>query len=49
MQRKHLIIMAEVESWLTARGFIFEQLHGEWMGTPYSELSERAIFWARRR
>ncbi len=47
-QRKHPASTLEVESWLTAHGYVVEELYGDRAGTPYSESSERAIFWARR-
>lgn len=48
VQQKHPVSKGEVESWLVAHGFVVEQLYGNWDGTPYSNASERAIFWARK-
>lgn len=48
VQQKHPVSALEVESWLTAHGFVVAELYGGRAGTPYSEASERAIFWATR-
>ncbi|MFC1901202.1 class I SAM-dependent DNA methyltransferase [Chloroflexota bacterium] len=39
----------EVQDWLESHGFIVEQLFGDRAGNPYTEESDRAIFWAVKR
>jgi SAM-dependent methyltransferase len=48
MQQKHPVSTAEVQAWLVSQGFVVERLYGDRAGNPYSETSERAIFWARK-
>lgn len=48
IQQKHPVSTAEVQAWLVSQGFVVERLYGDRAGNPYSETSERAIFWARK-
>jgi hypothetical protein len=48
IQQKHPVSAVEVQTWLEAHGFAIEQLYGDRAGNPYTEISQRAIFWARR-
>jgi SAM-dependent methyltransferase len=47
-RQTHPVSYGEVQSWLEAHAFVIERVWGERDGTPYSETSSRAIFWARR-
>jgi SAM-dependent methyltransferase len=47
--RKRPVSGVEVRSWLEAGDFQIVQSFGNRKGEPFSEQSERAIFWARRR
>jgi SAM-dependent methyltransferase len=38
----------EMSQWLAKHGFVVEQLFGDKNGSPYSDVSPRAVFWARR-
>lgn len=49
VQQKHPVSTIEVQTWLEAHGFVVEQLYGDRAGSPYTEASGRAIFWARKR
>jgi SAM-dependent methyltransferase len=46
-QQKHPVSQVEVQTWLERHGFVIEQMVGDRAGAPYTETSERAIFWAR--
>ena len=48
IQQKHPVSTAEVQTWLESQGFIVERLYGDRAGNPYTQASERAIFWARK-
>ena len=48
VQQKHPVSTIEVQAWLNTHGFVIEQLYGDRAGNPYTETSERAIFWARK-
>jgi SAM-dependent methyltransferase len=48
VQQKHPVSTIEVRAWLNTHGFVIEQLYGDRAGNPYTETSERAIFWARK-
>jgi SAM-dependent methyltransferase len=48
IQQKHPVSAVEVRMWLEAHGFAVEFLCGDRAGNPYTEASQRAIFWARR-
>jgi len=47
IQLKHPVSIVEVRTWLEMHGFAVEQLYGDRAGNPYTEASQRAIFWAR--
>jgi SAM-dependent methyltransferase len=49
VQQKHPPSTGEVRGWLEAHGFEVEHLCGDRTGSPYTESSKRAIFWARKR
>jgi SAM-dependent methyltransferase len=49
IQQKHPVSAAEVYSWLEHYGFEIERMFGDRAASPYSDDSERAIFWARKR
>jgi len=48
IQQKHPVSTAEVQNWLDQYGFKVEQLYGDRSGNPYTEMSNRAIFWAKK-
>jgi SAM-dependent methyltransferase len=48
IQQKHPVSTTEVRTWLETHGFVIEQLYGDRAGNPYTEASQRAIFWARK-
>jgi len=48
VQQKHPVSAVEVQTWLEKHGFLVEQRYGDRAGTPYTDTSDRAIFWARR-
>jgi len=48
IQQKHPVSKIEVQTWLEAYGFVIEQVYGDRNGNPYTEASNRAIFWARK-
>ena len=46
IQQKHPVSRVEVQSWLENNGFTIKQLYGDRAGNPYTDESDRAIFWA---
>ena len=46
--RKHPVSGREVTGWLSKYGFEILQVYGDRQGNPYTENSDRAIFWARK-
>jgi len=48
LQQKHPVSTIEVQTWLENHGFNIRQLYGDRAGNPYTETSDRAIFWAVR-
>lgn len=38
----------EMQTWLEKYGFAVEQIFGNRVGNPYTETSNRAIFWAKK-
>jgi hypothetical protein len=48
VQQKHPVSKVEVQGWLEKYGFRIKSIYGNYDGAPYSDLSPRAIFWARR-
>ncbi len=48
VQQKHPVSAIEVQAWLETHGFTIELTFGDRAGNPYTETSERAIFWARK-
>ena len=49
VQQKHPVSAGEVSGWLKKHGFSIEKCFGSRTGEDYTDSSERAIFWARRR
>jgi hypothetical protein len=47
-QQKHPVSAVEVLEWLNRYRFVVEGMYGDRETKPYSEESERAIFWARK-
>jgi hypothetical protein len=47
IQQKHPVSQGEVQAWLERHGFEVEVLYGDRTGSPYTDTSPRAIFWAR--
>jgi predicted O-methyltransferase YrrM len=45
---KHPVSAKDVETWLGRHGFEILQVFGDRQGNPYTEKSDRAIFWVRR-
>ena len=37
-----------MQTWLEKYGFVVEQIFGDRAGDPYTETSNRAIFWAKK-
>jgi SAM-dependent methyltransferase len=48
VQQKHPVSAVEVQTWLETHNFVIERTFGDRAGNPYTETSERAIFWARK-
>jgi SAM-dependent methyltransferase len=48
IQQKHPVSTVEVQTWLERHGFSIERLYGDRAGNPYTDASNRAIFWARK-
>jgi SAM-dependent methyltransferase len=48
LQQKHPVSAGEVQAWLEKPGFIIEQFYGDHDGKPYTDQSDRAIYWARK-
>jgi SAM-dependent methyltransferase len=48
IQQKHPVSKNEVPNWLEKYNFMIEGIYGSYDGSPYTESSPRAIFWARR-
>lgn len=48
IQQKHPVSKREVQEWLEKNGFIVDSMYGNYDGAPYSDVSSRTIFWARR-
>ena len=48
IQQKHPVSVVEQRGWLDRHGFAIEQLYGDRDGSPYTEASGHAIFWARK-
>jgi hypothetical protein len=48
VQQKHPVSTGEVRSWLEASGFVITDSYGDHFGGPYTSVSDRAIFWARK-
>jgi hypothetical protein len=46
--RKHPVSAKEVETWLEQHGFEILQVFGDRQGNPYTEKSDRAIFWTHK-
>jgi SAM-dependent methyltransferase len=48
IQQKHPVSQREVQNWLENYGFAIDGIYGNHDGVAYTDLSPRAIFWARR-
>jgi SAM-dependent methyltransferase len=48
VQQKHPVSVDEIRGWLAEYGFVVEQMLGDHAGTPYTDQSTRATFWARK-
>ena len=48
IQQKHPVSQREVQDWLEKYGFVIDGIYGNHDGVAYTDLSPRAIFWARR-
>lgn len=48
IQQKHPVSKGEVQGWLEKHNFIIEGIYGDYDGMSYTDVSPRAIFWARR-
>jgi SAM-dependent methyltransferase len=48
IQQKHPVSQREVQDWLENYGFAIDDIYGNHDGVAYTDLSPRAIFWARR-
>lgn len=48
-QQKHPVSKVEVQTWLEKHGFEILEVFGDHEGNPYSQNSQKAIFWARRK
>lgn len=48
IQQKHPVSAVEVQQWLETHGFTVERRSGDRSGSPYTETSSRAIFWAKK-
>jgi len=48
VQQKHPVSAVEVQTWLEKYGFVIEETFGDRAGNPYTDQSERAIYWARK-
>lgn len=46
--QKHPVSVVEQQQWLRTYGFIIENLYGDRKGSPYTDKSDRAIFWAKK-
>jgi SAM-dependent methyltransferase len=49
IQQKHPISKREVQDWLEKHGFIVEGIYDNYAGEPYTGVSQRSIFWSRRK
>ena len=45
---KHFIMLEQIHQWLDEAGFVIEQECGDYQGNPISEMTNRAIIWARK-
>lgn len=45
---KHFVTLEQIHEWLEACGFIMEEEYGDYNGNPISEMTNRAIIWARK-
>lgn len=45
---KHFASLEQTHKWLEEAGFVIEQECGDYQGHPISEITNRAIIWARK-
>ncbi len=45
---KHFATLEEIHKWLVEAGFVIEQECGDYQGYPISEVTNRAVIWARK-
>lgn len=48
IQQKHPVSKVDIQGWLEKHGFMIEGIYGNHDGMPYTDISPRAIFWAKR-
>lgn len=48
LQQKHPVSKVEVETWLNKNNFEIIAMYGDYSFNPYSDSSDRAIFWAKK-
>ena len=48
-QQKHPVSKVEIQTWLEKNGFEILEVFGDHQGNPYHHISQKAIFWARRK
>ena len=46
--QKHFAALEQIHNWLDEAGFVIEQECGDYQGHPISEMTNRAIIWARK-
>lgn len=45
---KHFATLEQIHKWLAESGFVIEQEYGDYQGNPISEITHRAIIWAKK-
>ena len=46
---KHFATLEQIHQWLEVYGFIVEKEYGDYSKNPISEMTNRAIIWARKK
>ncbi len=46
--QKHFVALEQIHNWLDEAGFVIEQECGNYQGHLISEMTNRAIIWARK-